>query len=245
MKLLFFIISITFISTLLFSSSTLAGQRLIMQPINDAPSIVVAAHHDQNNHNPCASNSNNPCTTALQQMDPIKIRRPSWFNGLYNNDSRQDLANYGEMLFNDSSLGSNGVKCNDCHAESNFFGKSFGEPYPHLVPMAKLHAGLDKVYADEFIQFCINVPLAGESLPWKSKKLAALNAYVLNVAQPAYIKKATGSSTVIDNPCAKNPCAEKTNNTSAVNACNPCAGKALGSALKAEASNILTPSSAR
>jgi len=250
-----FTIPSSLILLLLFSNPIAAGQKLIMQPINETPSIVITTHHDQNNHNPCAKNScnpcagnsNNPCATALQQMNPAKIRRPSWFNGLYNNDSRQDLASYGEMLFNDSSLGSNGVKCNDCHAESNFFGKSFGEPYPHLVPMTKLHAGLDKVFADEFIQFCINVPLAGESLPWKSKKLAALNAYVLDVAQPAYLKKVTGSSTVIDNPCAKNPCTEKANNSSAANTCNPCAGKVLGSVLKSEveASNILTPSSAR
>ena len=159
-------------------------------------------------------------------MNSGEIRRPSWFNGLYSNDSHQDLVSYGAMLFNDNSLGSKGVKCNDCHAESNSFGISFREAYPHLVPMARQHSGLDKVYADEFIQFCINVPLAGKSLPWKSKKLAALTAYVLDVAQPAYIEKVAALATTIDNPCA---------------------GKVLGSVLESEVetNNVLTPSSAR
>ncbi len=182
-------------------------------------------------NNPC---SNNPCSRSIPHTNPKLVLRPSWFRGLYNIDSRADLVAYGEQLFNATNLGSNGVKCSDCHADSNFFKSSFLKPYPHKVNMAEQHAGVDRaVYVDEFVQFCINVPLAGESLPWKSKQLASLTAYVIDVAQPAYSDKinAKGFSIKPDSgiPAIANPCAN--------NACNPCGGKVLSSILAKEIDN--------
>ncbi len=60
------------------------------------------------------------------------------------------------------------------------------------------------------VQFCMNVPMATDPLPWDSQELAALVAWVDNI-QPGY--KPLGGA----NPC--NPCAMK------ANPCNPCAMK--------------------
>ena len=109
--------------------------------------------------------------------------------------------------------------------------------------MAVNKAGMTSVDADEFVQFCIVVPLKGEPLAWESKQLAALTAYVVDIKQPSYTKMQTSNpcmmkkvndesfatlSGLVDseqgNPCSTNPCAVK--NPCAMNPCaakNPCA----------------------
>ncbi len=265
MKLKTIFLLSSLVTTLILSSSVWA-EPLVMQRISahSEQTLLLAMGNPcnpcaSNNFNPCAAAASNPCSTnpcnpcnpcatvsnqtnTSDQIDPQKIKRPSWFNGLYNKDSRAHLVAYGEQLFNDTRLGSNGTKCADCHAGSNLFNASFLKPYPHKVSMAKQRAGLNTVHADEFVQFCINVPLAGESLPWKSKKLAALTAYILDVAQPAYIEKIQGAAMAIDNPCAG-----KASNPCTANSGNPCAGKVLSSILEqtTDNSNVLTPASFR
>jgi hypothetical protein len=138
--------------------------------------------------------------------------------------SRATLVKEGERLFKDTSLSTNGNSCETCHTGNNMFMESFAKPYPHKVGMAHDRAGVGQVAADEFVQFCMVVPLAADPLPWESRELAALTAYVVDVKQkdfmaamsnPCAMKKAAS------NPC--NPCAAKVKNP--CNPCNPCAKK--------------------
>lgn len=48
-------------------------------------------------------------------------------------------------------------------------------------------SGADSVTAEEMVQFCVAVPLAGKLLAWDSKELAALTAYV-EVRQSLFAK---------------------------------------------------------
>ena len=156
--------------------------------------------------NPCAMK--NPCsTTTTSQIDPHLITRPA-NTELFSGAERSTLVAEGKKLFADSSLSSNGSSCNSCHATDNLFGASFATPYPHPVTMAKEKAGLERALrADEFIQFCMIVPMAAEPLPWNSRELAALTAYVVDVRQKDFGKSGEGNPCAMKNPCAvKNPC---------------------------------------
>ena len=179
--------------------------------------------------NPCmAKNPCNPCA-ATQDIDPKKVKRPAGTQ-LYAGMKRNDLVRLGEKLFKDQSLSSNGLSCNDCHATNDLFNASFTQSYPHPVSMAKQRAGVHIVAADEFVQFCMMAPMAAEPLPWESKELAALTAYVLDVKQPNFIKMVKANPCFLKkkasanpcNPCAANPCAAGKNMTN--NPCNPCLG---------------------
>ena len=149
-------------------------------------------------------------------IDPKLVTRPAGTK-LFSGASRNALIKEGEQLFSDPALGTNGLTCSTCHTGPAGFQASFAKPYPHTVAMAEGRAGLSTIDADEFVQFCIAVPLKGKPLPWESKKLAALTAYVVDVKQKEFKTHHAA------NPCAqkhRNPCAKKP-----ANPCNPCAGK--------------------
>lgn len=85
---------------------------------------------------------------------------------------------FGEKLFNDTKLSTNGMSCASCHANHGSYSNSFAKPYPHTVAMARDQLGRKKVYLDEMIQACMLMPMAAKPLPWDSHELAALVAYV-------------------------------------------------------------------
>ncbi|MBK7280307.1 cytochrome c peroxidase [Candidatus Aalborgicola defluviihabitans] len=87
-------------------------------------------------------------------------------------------AQLGEKLFNDTKLSTNGMSCASCHANYGAFSASFAKPYPHAVTMAKDQLGRKSIYLDEMIQACMVMPMAAKPLPWDSRELAGLTAYV-------------------------------------------------------------------
>lgn len=87
----------------------------------------------------------------------------------------------GEKLFNDTKLSTNGMRCASCHADHGAFQASFAKPYPHTVAMTKEQLGRKTVHLDEMIQGCMVMPMAAKPLPWDSKELAELTAYLLTV----------------------------------------------------------------
>jgi cytochrome c peroxidase len=87
-------------------------------------------------------------------------------------------ARLGEKLFNDKKLSTNGMACATCHANHGAYQASFAQPYPHTVGMAKDQLGRQSVHLDEMVQACMVMPMEAKPLPWGSKELAALVAYV-------------------------------------------------------------------
>ena len=87
-------------------------------------------------------------------------------------------AKLGQKLFNDSKLSTNGMSCASCHANHGAYSASFAKPYPHAVAMARDQLGRKTVHLDEMIQACMVMPMAAKPLPWNSKELAALVAFV-------------------------------------------------------------------
>lgn len=86
----------------------------------------------------------------------------------------------GEKLFVDKKLSTNGMSCASCHADASF-SDGFSTPYPHKVDMAKDSLGIKTIHLDEMIQACMVMPMAAKPLPWNSKELADLTAYVAQV----------------------------------------------------------------
>lgn len=160
--------------------------------------------------NPCGAN---PCAKKAGQVDAKLITRPAGTK-LYSRMKRSKLVKKGEKLFKNTSLSTNGMSCNTCHSGNNSFGKTFAKPYPHYVGMAKDKAGMKQINADEFVQFCMVVPMAAKPLGWESKKLAALTAYVEDVKQKDFMMS-KGM-----NPCGMNPCAMKHKNPCGMNPCS-------------------------
>lgn len=122
------------------------------------------------------------------QLDPQTISRDSGDPGAYQ-ASRAELVRTGERLWKDPTIGSSGLSCNSCHMNNAQFRSTFAEPYPHQVRMASGRAGLEQVTTEEMVQLCMVVPMKAEPLPWDSKELAALSAYVDDVVQPAYARE--------------------------------------------------------
>ena len=175
--------------------------------------------------NPCAAkNPCNPCGGA--RVDAKSFTRPDG-SSLYPGNQAQLVAE-GKLLWEDKSLGTSGLACANCHINNGNFHKTFLKSYPHYVAMPHAQAGVKQVSADEMVQFCMIVPMAGKPLDWGSRKLAALAAYTGAIqtqfkaavaANPCLIKASTANPC---NPCAaKNPC----NPCAAKNPCNPCAAK--------------------
>lgn len=184
--------------------------------------------------NPCAkkaANPCNPCAGKAAHIDPKLITRPT-NKKIYSGLSRNKLVEHGRKLFKDTSLSSNGLSCNSCHSTNHLFDATFVKPYPHPVSMAKERAGVgSKLNADEFVQFCMLAPMAAQPLPWESKDLAALAAYVTDVKQPAFVKWAAKNPCALKKVAAANPCGKKAHNPcnpcgmKMHNPCNPCAKK--------------------
>jgi hypothetical protein len=151
--------------------------------------------------NPCAANpcGGNPCAAnpcgAKMKVKPIRTEKIM---------SLKDAVNLGEKLWKDTTLGSSGLSCNTCHADGKTYNKTALRPYPHYVGMPN-----DIVTLDQMINFCMINPMKADPLPYGSKEMTALSAYLQNVS----LKEIKGA---MGNPCAaKNAC----------NPCNPCAGK--------------------
>ena len=94
-------------------------------------------------------------------------------------------AKFGEKLFTDTKLSTNGMACDSCHVNHGAYSDSFAKPYPHTVSMAKEQLGRKTVYLDEMIQACMVMPMAAKPLPWNSKELAGLVAY-LQIQQKSF-----------------------------------------------------------
>lgn len=113
---------------------------------------------------------------ALAAGDPgAPITRPAGYKPMAGN------AALGEKLFNDAKLSTNGMACASCHANHGAFQASFAKPYPHTVAMAEEQLGRKAVHLDEMIQACMVMPMEAKPLPWNSKELAGLTAYLLTV----------------------------------------------------------------
>lgn len=120
-------------------------------------------------------------------VDPQLVTRPDGaarFEG-----DRADLVAAGAELWRDSNLGKAGVSCESCHINGAQFKKTFKQPYPHQVAMAKSMSGLTSIDAEQMVQFCMMVPMKSEPLAWDSRELAALSAYVEDVEQKGYAAK--------------------------------------------------------
>lgn len=87
-------------------------------------------------------------------------------------------AKLGEKLFNDTKLSTNRMSCATCHANHAAFTATFAKLYPHTVAMAQDQLGRRTVHLDEMIQACMVMPMAAKPLPWDSKELAGLTAYL-------------------------------------------------------------------
>lgn len=75
----------------------------------------------------------------------------------------------GDALWHDSSLGTNGLACGNCHPDGSASN-------PHTFP--KFQSNLGKVGTlREMINWCILVPLQGKMLPLDSDEMVAMEAY--------------------------------------------------------------------
>jgi len=109
-------------------------------------------------------------------VDPALVQRPDGVAAFEGDPV--ELAEAGEALWNDASLGTAGVACSSCHVGGAQFKDSFRQPYPHQVAMAKSMSDLESINGEQMVQFCMIVPMKGEPLAWDSRELAALAAYV-------------------------------------------------------------------
>lgn len=128
--------------------------------------------------NPCAAkNPGNPCAAdgmpVPRKADFTRPRKTRPYRG-----DHAELVTLGQSLYSDSKLSTNEMSCNSCHSDFNGYGASFREPYPHVVAMPKEVSGARKVTAEQMVQFCLMRPMMAKPLPWASKELAALTAYV-------------------------------------------------------------------
>jgi len=135
-----------------------------------------------------------PAKKKKEKMTKLQTRqasiRPKDYVGYTGNLSRAELVAKGKKLHADTSLGTSGGSCDTCHSETGFYQESFAKDYPHPINMAKNKARYKKaVHADEFVNFCVVVPMKGDPLPWDSEELAALTAYVEDVKQREYRTK--------------------------------------------------------
>jgi cytochrome c len=156
--------------------------------------------------NPCNPCGGNPCGGA--SVDSSRFKQPAGVR--LARGSKSSLIAAGEELWNDRTLGKSGLACSNCHINNYMqMQATFADPYPHYVAMPAQQGGVDEVSAAEMVQFCMMVPMATDPLPWNSRELASLAAFVESI-QSGYEPVAGTMS----NPC--NPCGAKPN------PCNPC-----------------------
>ena len=165
--------------------------------------------------NPCAAGACNPCNPCGGAKVAAKdFMRPAGFAGIA--AATPALLNEGKALWNDTSLSTNGLSCQACHANDALFNPAFAKPYPKKIAMPSEMAGVGPITLDEMVQFCMVVPMQAKPLKWGSSQLAALTAY------SATVQKGFNPCKAAKNPCNPcNPCAAK----KACNPCNPCAAK--------------------
>jgi len=127
-------------------------------------------------------------TVSAASVDQERVVRPA--GTMPATASHEELLTKGEQLWNDPSLGNSKLACSSCHKNNvSRFKKTFLEPYPHSVKMAKKKTKLDEVSAEGMVQLCMIVPMKTEPLPWNSVELAALTTYMQEVVQADYITK--------------------------------------------------------
>ncbi len=107
---------------------------------------------------------------------PQDVTRPAGVKPY--SERRSSLVKLGKKLYGDKSLGTNEMACASCHEGAMGFNETFKKPYPHEVQMVKEVSGMDRISADGMVQFCLIRPMMSKPLPWDSKELAALTAYV-------------------------------------------------------------------
>jgi len=169
--------------------------------------------------NPCAAGAGNPCNPCGGATIAAKeFMRPAGFAGIA--ASTPALVAEGKLLWNDTSLSTNGLSCAGCHANNALLNPTFAQPYPHKIAMPSQMAGVGPMTLDEMVQFCLLVPMQAKALKWGSRELAALTAYT------ATLQKGFNPCQAQKNPCNPcNPCAAKSSCTNPCNPCNPCAAK--------------------
>lgn len=151
--------------------------------------------------NPCAGSSGG---MAMAPIDSNLIRQRG--RRLFTAARHEELVASGRELWNDAKLSQSGtLSCATCH-QGNYgmMQASFAQPYPHRVEMAQQRTGVSEVNAAEMVQFCMVAPMANKPLPWGSRELAALTAYVESIRGGYKPSTKPGA-----NPCASpkaNPC---------------------------------------
>lgn len=120
----------------------------------------------------CLGLATMPASSVAAGNDAAQTVRPAAYKPIAGNPV------LGEKLFNDTKLSTNGMSCASCHANHAMYADSFAQPYPHTVAMARDRLGHMTVHLDEMIQACMVMPMAAKPLPWDSKELAAIVAYV-------------------------------------------------------------------
>ncbi len=122
--------------------------------------------------------------TACASIDPALLTRGPGQEPY--SAPREELVQTGAELWEDPSIGNSGLSCQNCHMMNGQFKKTFKKPYPHEVAMASNMAGLEEITAPQMVQLCMMQPMEAEPLPWDSKELAALAAYIEDVVQPGF-----------------------------------------------------------
>ncbi|MEQ8825529.1 MAG: hypothetical protein RIC14_14265 [Filomicrobium sp.] len=120
-----------------------------------------------------------PANAGGKKVDAAVVTRPADV-GPYTAPDGDKLLAEGKKLFDSLKISENGLTCKSCHFKYEAYEESFLLPYPHAVGMAKKRAGMDAVEADEMVQLCLVITMDSKPLPWESRELAALTAYVLD-----------------------------------------------------------------
>ncbi len=87
------------------------------------------------------------------------------------NEELIELVKKGDELWHSPSLGTNGLTCANCHPDA-------ANANPHTFP--KYQSNIGKVATlREMINWCIQIPLKGKTLPEDSEEMKALEAYAI------------------------------------------------------------------
>ena len=85
------------------------------------------------------------------------------------NEELINLVKKGDELWHSPKLGTNGLTCANCHPDA-------ANSNPHTFP--KYQSNIGKVATlREMINWCIQIPLKGKTLPEDSEEMKALEAY--------------------------------------------------------------------
>jgi len=90
----------------------------------------------------------------------------------------------GKALFNDKSLGTNGMTCNTCHPEGGTKDAGKVKAFDNLAcKYPKYWEGMSNTVMTltQVVQWCIVNPLKGKPLAWDDPKLTDLTAYCASI----------------------------------------------------------------